>query len=135
MSYAFDCAEEVFEPEGFGVMCGEDVDAVLAGDEASVRAWAIGVLNTALERVGTWPEAEELLRLAIEVLWQFSGGDAEVSEETAIMKWLDGEHPRGRQWSKFVELVPAFVGSMDTMRASRATKQELKPISDEDLPF
>ena len=108
---------------------------MLAGDEASVRAWAIGVLNTALKRVGTRPEAEELLRLAIEVLWQSSGGDAGCSEETAIMKWLDGEHPRGRHWSKFAELVPAFVGSMNAMCASKATKQVIEPIPDEDLPF
>lgn len=116
MSDEFGSGEDAFEPECVGVVCGEDLDAVLAGDEAAVRAWAIGVLNTALERVGRWgSEANELLRLAIEVLWQFSGGDAGRSEESAVMKWLDGEHPRGRQWSKFVELVPAFVGaSQDT---------------------
>lgn len=128
--------ESAVGPESLGVICGEDLDAVLAGEESAVRTWAIGVLNTALERVVTWgPEANELLHVAAEVLWQFSGGDVGGSDQTAIITWLDGEQPRGRQWSRFAELVPAFVESMNTMRASKAAKPEGAPISEENLPF
>ena len=135
MSDKFGSSEDVFEPD-FGVVCGEDIDAVLDGDEAAVRAWAIGVLSTALERVRTYgSEANELFDLAIEMLWQFSGGESGGCAESAIIRWLDAEHRRGRQWSKFVELVPAFVDRMNAMWASNAEKPQLKPISDDDLPF
>ena len=135
MSDEFCTGEDVFEPE-FGVVCGEDIDAVLDGDKAAVRAWAIGVLSTTLERVRTYgSEANELLDIAIEMLWQFSGGKAGGSDELAIKRWLYLEHPRGRRWSKFVELVPAFVKLVNVMWTSNSAKLQLKPVSDEDLPF
>jgi len=128
--------ESAVGPESLGIICGEDLDAVLSGEGSAVRNWAIGVLNTALELVVRWgPEANELLHVAAEVLWQFSGGDAGGSDQTAIITWLDGEQPRGRQWSRFAELVPAFVDSMNTMWASKAAKRGVAPISDENLPF
>lgn len=121
---------------GIGVICGEDLDVVLASEESSVRTWAIAILNSALEKVATWgPEANELLAFAAEVLWQFSGGEVGGSEGTTIVKWLDGAHPRGRQWSKFAELVPDFVASMDLMHASKEAPRETKRLSDEELPF
>jgi hypothetical protein len=128
--------EYAFEPESFGVMCDVDLDAVLSSDEAAIRAWSVGVLSTALQTVGTWgSEANDLLHFAIRVLFQFSGGDEEISGESAILEWLNGDHPRGRQWSEFVELVPPFVERMNALWASTTESLEQQPVSEDDLPF
>jgi len=130
------CNPNEDQEPSFGVVCGEDIDAVLLGDEAAARAWAIDVLSTALERVAKFgTEAPELLYIGIEMLWQFSGGEEEGSGELAVRRWLDDEHPRGRQWTKFAELVPSFVESMSAMLVRKVAKQKLVPISDDDLPF
>jgi hypothetical protein len=121
----------------FGVVCGEDIDSVLRQDEAAIRAWSIEVLSTALERVvrfGT--EADELLRIAIEVLWQFSGGEDGGSEALNISRWLEEEHPRGRAWSEFAVMVQKFVARMEAMLATRPVAAEKSaPNVDDGAPF
>jgi hypothetical protein len=119
-----------------GLVCGEDIDAVLGQDDAAVRAWAIEVLSTSLERVSKFGAgADELLRLAIEVLWQFSGGEDGGSEALDITKWLEEECPRGRAWSEFSGLVRSFVASMDEMLATRAVAQKVAQNVDDGAPF
>lgn len=119
-----------------GVLCGEDVDAVLARDEEAVRDWAISVLSNPLDRVAVYrEEAYELLQYAILILWDLAMDEAEGHDELAITRWLHASHPRGRQWSKFNELVPPFLEQMNLARARKLEKRKLVIKSDDLLPF
>ncbi len=119
-----------------GIVCGEDIDAVLAQDTEVVRIWATGVLGTALERVAMFgAESHELLKLAIEVLWQYSGGEAGDSTGLAVSRWLDEESPRGRGWSAFASLVQSFIKSMDAKFAAQSSSASRAPSSNDDIPF
>ncbi|TAG81479.1 MAG: hypothetical protein EAZ21_06025 [Betaproteobacteria bacterium] len=131
---AFSLAED--SEISFGVICGKDIDAVLSRDHAAVRAWAIEVLQTALDRVLIYrSDSHELFHLAVEVLWQFSGGEANESDQFKIREWLDKEHPRGRQWSEFVAFASCFIEDANALYVTELERQKQTPISDGDLPF
>ncbi len=119
-----------------GVICGEDIDAVLSGTEQEIWAWAISVLDTSLERVLKYgADSHELFHFAIEVVWQYAGGEVNTSGELAIRRWLDEEHPRGRQWSKFTELVRSFTQEMEAKRAAASAAVAQRLGSVDDIPF